>query len=220
MELISPDAYKRQFADKDLKEITEEKKKIETILAEMEAKDTFGTQTSVMAQNAQDTSYLAQLEQQNGEPTTQVEVSESDKVKVTTSGENSERSIYMSYQRVLNELIKEKNPYMNEIEYKAMLRTKNADELMIIRNKLVDDINKYYKETNSMRTKSMLMALPFTKWLVKDKNVNDNIDSLEVVMKKEEYVKYIEELQADADHLFDVAQKAGQAGTENPTNPQ
>ena len=217
MELISPDAYKRQFADKDLKEITEEKKKIETILAEMEAKDTFGTTTNVMAQNAQDTSYLAQLEQQSGEPTTQVEIAEKDKVKVTSAGENSERSIYMSYQRVLNELIKEKNPYMNEIEYKAMLRTKNADELMIIRNKLVDDINKYYKETNSMRTKSMLMALPFTKWLVKDKNVNENIDSLEVILKKEEYVKYIEELQADADHLFEVSQ---QAKPENPTNPQ
>ena len=108
---------------------------------------------------------------------------------------------------------------MNEIEYKQKLRNMNADELMITRNRLVADINAYYKEVNQMRTKSMLLALPFTRWLVKDKNVNENKDSLEVVMKKEEYVKYIEELQADPKHFEDIVEKQfneqnGQATTE------
>jgi hypothetical protein len=31
---------------------------------------------------------------------------------------------------------------------------------MIERNKLVADINAYYKEINAMRTKSMLLSLP------------------------------------------------------------
>ena len=62
MELITPEALRRQYKDKDLKEIIEEKKKIETKLAEMEARDTFGTAPSVVEQNAQDTSWLASLE--------------------------------------------------------------------------------------------------------------------------------------------------------------
>ena len=218
MELITPEALRRQYKDKDLKEIIEEKKKIETKLAEMEAQDTFGTAPSVVEQNAQDTSWLASLEVDENNT---LQIADEDKIKVASSGENSERSIYMSYQRVLNDLIKEKNEYMNEIEYKQMLRTKNADELMLIRNKLVADINKFYKETNSMRTKSMLMSLPFTKWLVKNKNVNENTDSLEVIMKKEEYVKYIEELQADPHH-FDAMAEAELTASEqnNPQNPQ
>jgi hypothetical protein len=168
MELITPEAYKKQLEGKDLNFIIEEKKKIETKLSQIEATETFGTKSNVVEQNAQDTSFLAQLEQ--SEDTT-IQLQDSDKVEVTSSGEKSERSLYMSYQRVLNELIKEKNEYMNETEYKMKLRTLNPDELMIERNKLVEDINKYYKEINSMRTKNMLLALPFTKWLVKDKNV-------------------------------------------------
>ncbi len=213
MELITPEAYKKQLEGKDLNFIIEEKKKIETKLSQIEATETFGTKSNVVEQNAQDTSFLAQLEQ--SEDTT-IQLQDSDKVEVTSSGEKSERSLYMSYQRVLNELIKEKNEYMNETEYKMKLRTLNPDELMIERNKLVEDINKYYKEINSMRTKNMLLSLPFTKWLVKDKNVNENTDSLEVIMKKEEYVKYIEELQADEKHFEDLA--AGKLeGTESST---
>ena len=68
-----------------------------------------------------------------------------------------------------------------------------------------------------MRTKNMLMALPFTKWLVKKKNVNENTDSLEVIMKKEEYVKYIEELQADPEHFNNIQPQ--ETPTEVPTNP-
>jgi hypothetical protein len=58
------------------------------------------------------------------------------------------------------------------------------------------------------------MALPFTKWLVKKKNVNENTDSLEVIMKKEEYVKYIEQLQADPKHFEDLLEKQMQASSE------
>ena len=220
MELMAPDAYKRKFADADLQVIIDEKKKIETILAEMEAEDTFGTKsTSVIAQNAEAMSFENQLAQQNEEGRTEIE--EKDLVKVTSAGENSKRSIYMTYQRILNELIKQKNEYMNEIEYKQKLRNMNADELMITRNRLVADINAYYKEVNSMRTKSMLLSLPFTKWLVKDKNVNENTDSLEVVMKKEEYVKYIEELQADPKHFEDIVEKQFKEQENNATeNPE
>ena len=69
-----------------------------------------------------------------------------------------------------------------------------------------------------MRTKSMLLSIPFTRWLVKDKNVNENKDSLEVVMKKEEYVKYIEELQADPKHFEDLAEKNYLNGTNTINN--
>ncbi len=205
MELMAPDAYKKKFADADINVIIEERKRIDTILAEMEAKDTFGTSTNVLQKNAEALSFENQLAQK--EEVGRTEINEEDMVKVTSSGENSERSIYMTYQRILNELIKQKNEFMNDIEFKQRLRNMNADELMIERNKLVADINAYYKEINAMRTKSMLLSLPFTKWLVKDKNVNENKDNLEVVMKKEEYVKYIEELQADPKHFEDVAEK-------------
>ena len=205
MELMTPDAYKKKFADEDINVIIEERKRIDTILAEMEAKDTFGTPTNVLQKNAEALSFENQMAQK--EEVGRTEINEEDMVKVTSSGENSERSIYMTYQRILNELIKQKNEFMNDIEFKQRLRNMNADELMIERNKLVADINAYYKEINSMRTKSMLLSLPFTKWLVKDKNVNENKDNLEVVMKKEEYVKYIEELQADPKHFEDVAEK-------------
>lgn len=205
MELMAPDAYKKKFADADINVIIEERKRIDTILAEMEAKDTFGTSTNVLQKNAEALSFENQMAQK--EEVGRTEINEEDMVKVTSSGENSERSIYMTYQRILNELIKQKNEFMNDIEFKQRLRNMNADELMIERNKLVADINAYYKEINSMRTKSMLLSLPFTKWLVKDKNVNENKDNLEVVMKKEEYVKYIEELQADPKHFEDVAEK-------------
>ena len=205
MELMAPDAYKKKFADADINVIIEERKRIDTILAEMEAKDTFGTSTNVLQKNAEALSFENQMAQK--EEVGRTEINEEDMVKVTSSGENSERSIYMTYQRILNELIKQKNEFMNDIEFKQRLRNMNADELMITRNRLVADINAYYKEVNSMRTKSMLLSLPFTKWLVKDKNVNENKDNLEVVMKKEEYVKYIEELQADPKHFEDVAEK-------------
>ncbi len=205
MELMAPDAYKKKFADADINVIIEERKRIDTILAEMEAKDTFGTPTNVLQKNAEALSFENQMAQKDEVGRT--EINEEDMVKVTSSGENSERSIYMTYQRILNELIKQKNEFMNDIEFKQRLRNMNADQLMIERNKLVADINAYYKEINSMRTKSMLLSLPFTKWLVKDKNVNENKDNLEVVMKKEEYVKYIEELQADPKHFEDIAEK-------------
>ena len=218
MELMAPDAYKKKFIDADLNTIIEEKKRIENFLAEMEAEETFGTKptVSVMQQNAEAINYENQMAQK--EEVGRTEIPESDMVKVTSSGENSKRSIYMTYQRILNELIKQKNEYMNEIEYKQKLRNMNADELMITRNKLVADINAYYKEVNSMRTKSMLLSLPFTRWLVKDKSVNENKDSLEVIMKKEEYVKYIEELQADPKHFEDLAEK--QFNEQNQQNTQ
>ena len=207
MELLAPDAYKKKFIDADLDVIIEEKKKIETYLAEMEAEETFGTKpkASVLQQNAEALTLENQMAQK--EEVGRTEIDPASLVKVTSAGENSKRSVYMTYQRILNELIKQKNEYMNEIEYKQKLRNMNADELMITRNRLVADINAYYKEVNQMRTKSMLLSIPFTRWLVKDKNVNENKDSLEVVMKKEEYVKYIEELQADPKHFEDLAEK-------------
>ena len=211
MELLTPDAYKKYYAEKDLKDIIEELKKVETRLAEMDAEDAFGTKPSMVVQNAQDVSYLTQLGiTEDSSETINIE----DKVQVASSGEKSQKSLYMSYQRILTSLIKEKNEYMNEIEFKIKLRNMNADELMITRNKLVADINRYYKETNSMRTKNMLMAFPFTKWLVKNKNVNENVDSLEVIMKKEEYVKYIEQLQADPKHFEDLVEKQMQETSE------
>jgi hypothetical protein len=211
MELLNPDTYKKYYAKRNLSEITDELKRVETKLAEIDAANAFGQSPNIQDQNAQDTSFLAQIQMDEDFV---VNLTDTDKVKVASSGENSEKSIYMAYQRALTSLIKEKNEYMNEEEFKAKLRVMNVDDLMITRNRLVDDINRYYKETNSMRTKNMLMALPFTKWLVKKKNVNENTDSLEVIMKKEEYVKYIEQLQADPKHFEDLLEKQMQASSE------
>ena len=108
MELLTPDAYKKYYAEKDLKEIIEELKKVETRLAEMDAEDAFGTKPSMVVQNAQDVSYLTQLGiTEDSSETVNIE----DKVQVTSSGEKSQKSLYMSYQRILTSLIKEKNEY-------------------------------------------------------------------------------------------------------------
>jgi hypothetical protein len=210
MELITPEAYKRQFENKDLNVIIEEKKRVETILSEIEGRESFGQKpNNIQQQNALDTSFLAQIE--NANPDAPIKLEEKDLVQVATSGENSEKGLFMTYQRILNELIKEKNEFMDEASFKEKLNKLNPDELMIQRNKLVEDINKYYKEINAMRTKNMLMSLPFTKWLVKNKSVNENTDSMEVIMKKEEYVKYIEELQADPNHFAEYAKQLEEA---------
>ncbi len=204
MELLTPEAYKRLYNSKSMQEITDELKRVETMLSEFDAEDAFGTKPSMIMQNAEDISFENQINSEDGP---QIEITDEDKVQSSSSGERSQKSMYMTYQRILTTLIKEKSDFMNDTEFKIRLRNMNADDLMKARNQLVDDINKYYKETNAMRTKNMLMAFPFTRWMVKNKNVNENTESLEIIMKKEEYVAYIEQLQADPKHFEDLVEK-------------
>ena len=191
MKLLNPEVFRKLYADKDLSEIVKEKKRIETKIATLEA-----------AKNPMMNSSLFQSNSAKTEPETPqedpIEVkgtgNDEDMLEVNADGVHSEMSLYMAYSKIITEFIHQKNEYMNETEYKSKINTMSMEDLMKTRNKLVDDVNKYYKETNSMRTKSMLMSIPFLKFMVKDKNINENVDIIEVVMKKEEYIEYIDQL--------------------------
>jgi len=188
MKLLSPDVYQKLFADKDLNEIIKEKKRIETKITMVEAARNPMINTGGLFEKKNETP---------GAPVEEpIEVkgtgNEADMITVNADGEHSELSIYMSYSKMLTELINQKNEYMDEANFKAKINAMDNQTMMDVRNKLVEDINFYYKETNSMRTKEMLYSIPFLKFLVKNKAVNENVDNLEVILKKEEYVKYID----------------------------
>ena len=205
MKLLHPDAFRRLYANKDLSEIIQERKRIETKVATIEAEKNPMISTG--------NSFQKKPTDVPTEPKEDpIEVkgtgNEEDMVTVTDDGANSEMSLYMAYSKILTEFIYQKSEYMNETEYKAKLNVMNIQELMDTRNKLVDDVNSYYKEISSMRTKSMLMSIPFLKFMVKDKNVNENVDIIDIVLKKEEYIKYIDNLlEKEKQKLIEEKQK-------------